>query len=99
MRLFGQQGAVFLEFGADVGVGIEDELAVEELDLVGETALVVHRGIDIQAVVQADLVVLAAVAGRGVNAAGAGVQGDVVAEDDQGLAVVEGVAAAFAFQA
>ncbi len=42
---------------------------------------------------QADLVVVLAVARSGVNAAGTGFEGDVLAEEDDGVAIVEGVLA------
>ena len=45
-----------------------------------EAARLVHRAVDVEAVAHAGQVVVPAVAGRGVHEAGAGVEGDVVAE-------------------
>ena len=58
-----------------------------------EVAVLVDRGVDVEAVLQADLVVLLAVARGGVDAAGAGVEGDEGRQDEDGLAVDEGMAA------
>ena len=79
-------------------VGVEDELAGEELDVLVEVAVVVHRGVDIQAVLQAELVVLLAVSGGGVDTAGTGFQGHVLAQEDDGIPVVEGVPAVLLLQ-
>ncbi len=46
----------------------------------GEAARLVHRAVDVEAVAQAGQVVVPAVARGGVDHAGAGVEGDVVAE-------------------
>ena len=64
----------------------------------GKTALVVHRGIDGQVVFEARLIVLLAVAGRGVNGAGSGVEGEVFREDQHGFPVKEGMAGLEAFE-
>ena len=64
-----------------------------------EAAAVVDRRVGLQAVLQADVVVLPAVPRRGVHAAGARLEGHVRAEHDERVAVVERVAAAPALQA
>ena len=59
---------------------------------VGQEATVpTHRIVHRQAVTVADDVVLQAMAGGGMDGSGAGVQGDVLAEDDRHLPVIEGV--------
>jgi hypothetical protein len=81
-----------------VVVGLENELSGKQVHLVGEHAVVVHRRIGIKSVLQPDIVVLTTMTRRGVNTAGARVQGDVLAQDDQRFPVIEGMAAALVFQ-
>ena len=75
-------------------VGVPD-LQTGELfaRLGGQTAGLIHRHHNRQLGIMlgADLKVLDAVAGRGVDAAGAALQGDVIAQDDQAGAVQEGM--------
>ena len=92
------QGAGLAELGGDHRVGVENELPAEKTHIRREPAAVVDRRIGIEAVGQADVVVLAAVAGCGVHAAGAGVERHVRAEHDGRVPVVEGVAAGLAFE-
>ena len=56
-----------------------------------EAAIPAHRVVHRQTVAVADDVVLQAMAGGGMDGAGAGVQGDVLAEDDRHLPVIEGM--------
>jgi hypothetical protein len=72
-------------------LGDVDVLAGEQLGALDKAAIAAHRVVHRQAVAVADDVVLQAMTGGGVHGAGAGLQGDVLAEDDRHLAVVEGV--------
>ena len=82
----------------DLGVGFPDVQPGEELDLGQELAPVVHGRVDLQAVLEAGLEVLAAVTRGGVHAAGAGVEGDVVGQDHLGDAVKDRVLGLEPFQ-
>ena len=62
--LLRKEGALLPEGPVDLGVGLEDELPREKPHLVGEAALVIHGGVCVQAVPEADLVVFPAVAWR-----------------------------------
>ena len=88
-----EQGAVLGHSLDDVGVGFEHMAALILGHVGGEAALVVQGGVDVEAVLLAGAVVLLAVARGGVHAAGARLQGDVVGEHEQRLAVDEGVLA------
>ncbi len=63
-------------------VGVEHRLAGKELDIFQEAAPVVHRVVDVETIAEADLIVVLTVAGRRVHAAGARLQGDMFAEED-----------------
>jgi hypothetical protein len=75
----------------DLRIGVPDVHAFEELHLVYEDALFVDGGIDIEAILEPRLVVLLAVARRGVDRARPRIGRDVVCEDDDGLPVDEGM--------
>ncbi|VTR68162.1 hypothetical protein DESC_70002 [Desulfosarcina cetonica] len=94
----GQQHALVGQGLIDGRVGLENELTGEQPHLIGEHAVVVDRRVGVQAVLQAHVVIFAAVSRSGVHAAGAGFQGNVVAEDDQRVAIVKRMLAAFVFQ-
>ncbi len=64
-------------------VGLGDVLAGVRSRLFGEHASGVHRRQGLDSVAGADHVVFLAVAGRGVNAAGSGFEGDVGAQEDR----------------
>ena len=87
------EGAHLLDFPDDGLVGVEDELAGEECHVRGEPPLVIHGGVDGDVVFQPRLVVLLSVAGSGVNAAGSGVEGDVIRQDENRFPVDKGMAA------
>ena len=82
-----QQVAGVADRRDDDGVGVEDLLAGDELDVGGEPPAVVDRAVDLEAVALSDHVVLLAVAGRRVDQPGAGLERDVVAEDEARLPV------------
>ena len=94
----GEQMADFLELFDDLGVGLPDGEPGEIGHDVEETTGVVHGRKDVEAVAQARVVVLAAVSGRGMHEARAGVEGHVVGGDEGRRPVVEGVARGKAFQ-
>ena len=74
-------------------VRVEHPLSREERDVRGEAPLVVQRGEDRQAVLEPRLVILAAVAGRRVDAPGPRLERHVVGQDEEGVAAGERVAA------
>ena len=62
-----EQAARFTQMRDDVRVRVEDELAGEMRHVVGEFSVVRYGAVDFEAVFEAGLVVLAPVAGRGVD--------------------------------
>ena len=76
----------------DLRVRVPDLQAGEQLDGVVVAAGGVERGVDLQPVLDAGVVVVGAVARGGVHRAGAGVQRDVVTEHAERVARVEGMA-------
>ena len=73
-------------------VGLPDVLAHQPVGHgVVEGAVGLHRAVHVQAFAQAGLIVVGAVAGRGVHQAGAVFEGDVFSVRDLALAVAEGV--------
>ena len=94
----GEQVSRGVEVLHDLRVRREDLLARVLPRLGGEAPGAVHRVQDLEPVAQADLVVLLAVPGGGVDEAGAGLERHVLAEDDRGLAVHERVAVADALE-
>ena len=59
--------------------------------IVEKTAVVAHRAVDLELVLQAGEIVVVAVPGRGVHAARAALGGDIVRQDDRRSAVDEGM--------
>jgi len=82
-----QQRAHFLELVIDGAVGIEDEQAGEIRHVFREAPVFIDGGVIVQAVFHADFIVLLAVAGGDVDAAGAGVEGDERGEDEDAFPV------------
>ena len=78
----------------DLRVGLEHVHAGPERHVGGELAAMVDGRVDVEAVAPAGREVVRAVAGRGVHEARAGVERDVVAEDEDALALEEGMAVA-----
>ena len=85
----GKERALALQQFDDAFVRLEYVLAREFAGLFREPALLVHRRIDIEPVFQADLIVFLAVAGRGMHRARSRLERDMVAENDQRIAVNE----------
>ena len=85
------QGAPGLEGVHDLLVGAEDMFTGEEGGVGQEAAVAAHGVLHPQAVAVADQIIIQAMAGGGVDGAGAGLQGDMLPEDDGHLPVVEGV--------
>ncbi len=79
-------------------VGGKDLLAAEEFDGGEIFAVVVDRIVDLQPLFQGQFVVLLAMAGGGVDAAGTGLQGDMLTQQDDRVAIIKGVFAALALQ-
>ena len=86
------QVADFLDLLDDIGVGLLHLQSGEKLHAVEVFAAIVERGIDVDAVLEADFVVLAAVSGSGMDTAGTGIERHMAAEDQRRLAVVERMA-------
>ncbi len=64
-------------------VGCEDKLPGKELNVRGELAVIVHRRVDVQIILEPDLVVFLPVSRGGMHAAGAGLQGDMGSGNQQ----------------
>ena len=94
-----EQRPVRLELGDDRRIGLPDGHAGEVLDLGDESAVIVHRVVDREAVFHPRLVVLRAVARRRVDAAGPLVHGDVPGGEDRRRSVDPGVLRLEALQA
>ena len=94
----GQQGAGGVQLDGNGFIGFVGGQTGKLPGFLGELAVAVHRDDDGQfGVILADFKVLHTETGCGVDAAGAAVQGDVVAHNHQRLAVVEGGAAPFIY--
>ena len=92
------QRAARLEHLDNVIVGLGHVLAGEQLGTGDKLAVISHRAFDRQAVLHAHQIILESVARCRVNHAGAGLGGNVIAQDDRYLAVVERVTQADAFE-
>ena len=77
------QGPDLPKLFADGLVGIKNKLAVKKFDILSEAAPVINRRINIQPIEQPHIVVLAAMAGSGMHAAGTGIQGYMGAQNKQ----------------
>ncbi len=97
-REVGGAGLLRLQFLDGLEAGDADEIG-GNLAVVEVATVVADRAVDGQVVFEAGEIILGAVAGGGVHAAGAAVGGDVVGEDDRRGAVDEGVAGGEAFEA
>jgi len=86
-----QQGPHFPELVIHGAVGVEDELAREKLHVLRKIAVLVDGGVVVEAVLHADLVVLGTVARGDVDHARAGVEGHEGRQDEDTLAIDEGV--------
>ena len=84
--------ALVLERLFDLRIRVGDLEPGEHLDRLVEAAARIERRVDLEAVADAGLVVVGAVAGRGVDRAGAGFERDVVAEHAERIARVERMA-------
>src|SRR5450830_559352 len=96
-----QQRADFAQLVDDARVGLEDELAAEELQGLGIHAVALHRVEDLivdHAVLLADLEVVLAVGRRAVNDTGTGAQFDVVGQVYRRQTVIERVTEIDQFQ-
>jgi hypothetical protein len=92
LELFGvEQRAVRPQLGDDRGVGLPHVHAGEMLDLGDEPSGVVHRIVDRQAALDSRLVVIRAMAGRGVHTPGPRVHGHIFGREDRGRTVQPGV--------
>ncbi len=83
------EAAALLERRFDLRIRVPHLQAGEELDRFVVMAAGVERRVDLEAVTHAGLVVVGAVAGRGVDGAGAGIERHVVAEHAERIAFVE----------
>jgi len=83
------------QFLDHVRVGGKDELPAEELEILDILAVVIHRVVNLQPLFQRQLVVFVTMSGGGMDAAGARLQSDMLAEENNRVAFVEGVPAVF----
>ncbi len=83
------QAAALLQSLDDDGIRLIDLQAGHERRARVEAAIVTNRVRDRQAIALPDSEVLLAVAGRGVHGARTGIQGDMVAENDRDLTILE----------
>ncbi len=97
-RLAMPEPAAFLQRLFDLRVRVEHTLAAEELDVLVEVPARSDRRVDLEAVAQARVEVVRAVAGRRVNRASARVERDVLAEHADGIALIKRMAEADAFE-
>ncbi len=81
----------FAEFAVDRLVGIEHELPRKIRYFFGEAAVVINRGIDLEAIFERHLIVFAAMPRGGVDAAGTGFEGHMAAQDQNTLTLQEGM--------
>jgi len=93
-----KEGACFGQLFNNALVGFEYLLAGEELHVFHEPAPVVHRVVDVEAESEPHHVVVLAVSGGGVDASGARFQGDVFAQEDHRIPVIERMGAVFLLQ-
>ena len=89
--LAGEEGAALLHVGQDDGIGLLGLHAGVLARIVGVAAPVVHGHHHLHAVAAAGLIVVGTEAGGRVDAAGTGVHGDVVGQQQAGGLVQEGV--------
>ena len=93
------QTAFFIQFLDDGFVAFVGGETFELAGFVGETAGVIHRRNDGQVVFEAHEIVVGAVTGSGVNRAGTGFVGNMVAEDQEAFLIFpEGMIAGGHFQ-
>ncbi len=62
-------------------VCIENKLSTEELNIIREIPIVIHRRINLEAIDQPRLIVLFSMTGGRMNTAGACVEGHVIGQD------------------
>ena len=91
VRLILEQAAVVVQHLDHMGVGVEHLLAGKQRGRWQESAVAAHRVVDFQSVAPADDVVIQAMPGRGMHGAGAGIEGDMLAQDHRNLPIVEGM--------
>ena len=97
-RFLFHQAARFPQFFNDRGIGFEHELSGKKVHLRGETSVVIDRGIGLQSVLHADLIVFAAMPGRRMHAPGAGLKGHMISQNHQRIPLIERVTAFQVFQ-
>ncbi len=86
-----EQAAALSQDLDHMGVGIEHPLAREDGCRGQETPVSPDGILHLESVTAPDDIVLQAVAGRGVNGAGPGIEGDVIAQDHRNAALIEGM--------
>ena len=96
--LAGEQGAVVFHILQNDGVRRVGGHALVLAGVGGVLALIVHRHHHVHAVAAAGLIVVGAEAGRGVDAAGTGIHGDVVRQHQTGGLGQEGVVSQHIFK-
>ncbi len=79
--LFLEEASLLSQFPIDGRICIENELTGEKGDIRGKPPIVIEGGVDVEAVLEANLVVLLAMAWGGVDASRSYIQGHEIAED------------------
>lgn len=93
-----QQRPALLEYLNDMVVGLEHELAREELRTRQEAAVIADRVVHLQAVVLTDLEILLTMSRCGMYRAGTGLQRHMLANDDRDHALIKGMMKLQTFQ-
>ena len=79
------QCAVLFKLIVDIFIGVKNELSLEKFDLIQEPTIFIHRGIRLNIVGKADVIVFATMAGCGMNASGSRIERHVPAQYNQGI--------------
>ena len=94
----GRQRSDILELFVDIFIGVKNKLAIEKGNVIGKTPVIIYWRVNIQIVFQADFIVLTAMPGSGMNASGAGLQGDMIAQDKKLIAFDHRMTTPFVFK-
>ena len=81
-----------------MGIGLEHMLTGKQFRILPETAVIGYRVGDGQAVLHTHVVIIHAVSRRGMHRAGAGFQGDVIAQDYRNAIIIERVLQLYALE-
>src|SRR5207253_8946299 len=91
-RLRKQERAALAQELDDERIGLEDVDAGPEENVIGELSAGVDRRVDVESIAATGIEIVHAMSRRGVHQASAGVDGHVIAEDEDAFAWKKGVA-------